>query len=66
MGALTAVAGGDDRTVTQVRLHGGGNLEELIAANRAALAEHVANAMAHAEELGRLSRRQDRQVGVTD
>ena len=41
-------------------------LEELIAQNRAALAEHVASAMAHAEELGRLTRRQDRQTAVTD
>ncbi|HEX2575633.1 MAG TPA: hypothetical protein VHK88_04740, partial [Aquihabitans sp.] len=41
-------------------------LEELIASNRAALQEHVANALAHAEELGRLSRRQERQGAVTD
>jgi stearoyl-CoA desaturase (delta-9 desaturase) len=37
-------------------------LEELIASNKAALQEHIANAMAHAEELGRLHRRQDRQA----
>ncbi|MBX3283770.1 MAG: fatty acid desaturase [Actinobacteria bacterium] len=42
------------------------HLEELIAANRAALAEHVQNALAHAEELGRLSRRQERQAGTID
>ncbi|MEZ5139786.1 MAG: acyl-CoA desaturase [Acidimicrobiales bacterium] len=41
-------------------------LEELIARNRAALAEHVAHAMAAAEELGRLTRRQERQAGVVD
>lgn len=41
-------------------------LDELIATNRAALQEHVANALAHAEELGRLSRRQERQAAVTD
>ena len=41
-------------------------LEELIAQNRAALAEHVANALAHAEELGRLTRRQERQAGTID
>ena len=41
-------------------------LEELIARNRAALAEHVAHAMAAAEELGRLTRRQDRQAGTID
>ncbi len=41
-------------------------LEELIAANRAALQEHIATALAHAEELGRLSRRQDRQQAVVD
>ena len=41
-------------------------LEELIASQRAALNEHIQNALDHAEELGRLSRRQDRQVGVTD
>ena len=41
-------------------------LEELIATNRAALQEHVATALAHAEELGRLSRRQARQGAVTD
>lgn len=41
-------------------------LEELIASNRAALADHIANALAHADELGRLSRRQDRQNAVVD
>lgn len=41
-------------------------LDELIARNRAALAEHVAHAMAAAEELGRLTRRQERQTGVID
>ncbi|MEO6629385.1 MAG: acyl-CoA desaturase [Aquihabitans sp.] len=41
-------------------------LEELIATNRAALHEHVQTALAHAEELGRLSRRQERQIGITD
>ena len=41
-------------------------LDELIARNRAALAEHVAHAMAAAEELGRLTRRQNRQTGVID
>jgi hypothetical protein len=41
-------------------------LEELIARNRAALAEHVAHAMAAAEELGRLTRRQERQTGIID
>ena len=41
-------------------------LEELIASNREALQEHIANALAHAEELGRLSRRHDRQTAVTD
>jgi stearoyl-CoA desaturase (Delta-9 desaturase) len=41
-------------------------LDELIASSRAALQEHVANAMAHAEELGRLSRRQARQSAVID
>jgi hypothetical protein len=41
-------------------------LEELIAQNRAALQEHVANALAHAEELGRLTRRQERQAGTID
>ena len=40
--------------------------EELIAQNRAALAEHVAHAMAAAEELGRLTRRQERQAGTID
>ena len=40
-------------------------LDELIASNREALQEHVANALAHAEELGRLSRRQERQAAVT-
>jgi hypothetical protein len=40
------------------------HLEELIAQNRAALAEHVANALAHAEELGRLTRRQERQATI--
>ena len=39
-------------------------LDELIATNRAALQDHVANALAHAEELGRLSRRQERQAAV--
>jgi stearoyl-CoA desaturase (delta-9 desaturase) len=42
------------------------HLEELIAQNRAALADHVANALAHAEELGRLTRTQERQAGVID
>ncbi len=57
----------DDTAVTDLELATRREqLEELIAANQAALAEHVANAMAHAEELGRLSRRQDRQIGVTD
>jgi stearoyl-CoA desaturase (delta-9 desaturase) len=41
-------------------------LEELISANRAAVHEHVQTALAHAEELARLSRRQARQVGVVD
>ena len=41
-------------------------LDELIASNRAALQEHVANALAHAEELGRLSRRQERQAAVNN
>jgi stearoyl-CoA desaturase (delta-9 desaturase) len=41
-------------------------LEELIATNRASLQEHVANALEHAEELGRLSRRQARQAPVND
>ncbi len=41
-------------------------LEDLIASNRAALHDHVQNALAHAEELGRLSRRQERQAGITD
>jgi hypothetical protein len=41
-------------------------LEELIASNRAALHDHVQNALAHAEELGRLSRRQERQAGTVD
>ena len=41
-------------------------LEELIAAQRAALNEHIQNALAHAEELGRLSRRAERQVGPVD
>jgi stearoyl-CoA desaturase (delta-9 desaturase) len=41
-------------------------LEDLIASNRAALQEHVANALAHAEELGRLSRRHDRQQAPVD
>lgn len=41
-------------------------LDELIAAQRAALNEHIQNALAHAEELGRLSRRAEREVAVTD
>ena len=41
-------------------------LDELIAAQRVALHEHVQNALAHAEELGRLSRRQERQVGTAN
>jgi hypothetical protein len=41
-------------------------LDELIARNRAALAEHVAHALAAAEELGRLTRRQERQTGIID
>ena len=41
-------------------------LDHLIATNRAALQAHVQDALAHAEELGRLSSRQARQVGVTD
>ncbi|MGB3055320.1 MAG: hypothetical protein WBB52_10740, partial [Acidimicrobiales bacterium] len=41
-------------------------LEDLIAAQRAALHEHVQTALAHAEELGRLSRRQERQMGTVD
>ena len=41
-------------------------LDELIATNRAALQEHVANALAHAEELGRLTRRAERQSAVVD
>jgi stearoyl-CoA desaturase (Delta-9 desaturase) len=41
-------------------------LEELIAAQRAALNEHIQNALAHAEELGRLSRRAERQIGPVD
>ena len=39
-------------------------LDDLIATNRAALQEHIANALAHAEELARLSRRQDRQAAL--
>ena len=42
------------------------HIDELIASNRAALQEHIANALAYAEELGRLSRRHDRQTAVTD
>ncbi|MCU1455331.1 MAG: Delta-9 acyl-phospholipid desaturase [Acidimicrobiales bacterium] len=41
-------------------------LDELIRANRTALQEHAQTALAHAEELARLSRRQQRQVGVAD
>ena len=41
-------------------------LDDLIASNRAALQEHVANALAHAEELGRLSRRQERQAALNN
>ena len=41
-------------------------LDELIAHNRAALADHAAKALAAAEELGRLSRRQDRQTATID
>jgi stearoyl-CoA desaturase (delta-9 desaturase) len=39
-------------------------LDELIASQRAALNEHIQNALAQAEELGRLSRRQDRQAAL--
>ena len=41
-------------------------LEELIRANRAALQQHVQSTLDSAEELARLSRRHDRQVGVAD
>lgn len=41
-------------------------LEALIATNRVALQEHVATALAHADELGRLSRRQQRQTATVD
>jgi len=41
-------------------------LDELIDQNRNALAEHVAHALAAAEELGRLTRRQERQTGTID
>ena len=58
---VAALAASDPELATRRQ-----ELDELIARNRAALAEHVAHAMAAAEELGRLTRRQDRQTGVID
>lgn len=41
-------------------------LEELIATNKAALQESIANARTHADELGRLAYRRDRQSALAD
>src|SRR5699024_207264 len=41
-------------------------LEEMIASNKSALQESISTALDHAEELGRLSYRRDRQAALTD